>query len=261
MVFYFTATGNSLYAARLLEDGKPISVAQAIHGPEKRFQSERIGVVCPVFGHEMPPLVKEFIAQSEFETDYLYVILTYGNRHGGAAELAEEYFRQRGLSPAYVNVVLMADNFLPAFDMEKQKRTDKKVEEQLETIRRDIHEKKRMISPVTEKDRAAHQEYLKRAANAPAFQYRISDKCVGCAVCVRVCPKGCFSVRNQRAVWDASRCMLCMACIHACSQKAIGMNLPEKNPEARYRNPHVSLTDIVQANNQTARQRTDSVAD
>ncbi len=30
MVFYFTATGNSLYAAKQFEE-KPVSIAQAIH--------------------------------------------------------------------------------------------------------------------------------------------------------------------------------------------------------------------------------------
>ena len=59
MVFYFTATGNSLYVAKQLEP-RPVSIAQAVHDSEKVYRAERIGIVCPVFGHEMPELVKEF---------------------------------------------------------------------------------------------------------------------------------------------------------------------------------------------------------
>ena len=35
-------------------------------------------------------MVKEFLHKATFDTDYFYMILTYGNRHGGAAELAEQ---------------------------------------------------------------------------------------------------------------------------------------------------------------------------
>lgn len=68
---------------------KPVSIAQAIHEEQPVYQTEKIGIVCPVFGHEVPSLVKEFLERSVFQTPYFYMILTYGNRHGGAAELAE----------------------------------------------------------------------------------------------------------------------------------------------------------------------------
>ena len=42
-----------------------------------------------------------------------------------------------------------------------------------------------------------------------------------------------------------------MACINACPQKAIGMTIPEINPNARYRNEHITLQEIMQANRQT----------
>lgn len=41
-----------------------------------------------------------------------------------------------------------------------------------------------------------------------------------------------------------------MACIHACPQRAIAFTFAEKTPRARYRNPHVSLQDLIKANNQ-----------
>lgn len=117
MVFYFTATGNSLYVSKQL-DPLVISIAQAIHDTDKHYKDERIGIVCPIYGHEMPKLVKEFIQSSTFETDYFYVVLTYGNRHGGASELAQKFFKEQGIDPSYINVILMVDNYLPVFDME-----------------------------------------------------------------------------------------------------------------------------------------------
>ena len=60
-----------------------------MHDKKKLYKAEQIGIVCPVFGHEVPSLVKEFLAQSIFKTDYFYLVLTYGNRHGGNATLVE----------------------------------------------------------------------------------------------------------------------------------------------------------------------------
>lgn len=253
MLFYFTATGNSLYAAKQLDEDRR-SIAQAIHDKEKVYQADRIGIVCPVFGHEVPQIVKDFLSEARFETGYFYMILTYGNRHGGAAELAEKMLDGFGIKPSYINVVLMVDNFLPNFDMDEQKRIDKKVDEQLRAIAEDIAARRDYISPVTDKDRAAHQEYLDRRGWMPkdAFSklYRITDECIGCGICAKVCPKKCFSIKDQKSVWDPEGCITCMACIHACPMMAIRLNMPEKNPKARYRNEDVSICEIIDANNQ-----------
>ena len=257
MVFFFTATGNSLYAAKALDD-HPVSIAQAIHDRDKTYRDERIGIVCPVFGHEAPQLVKDFLKASSFETDYFYMILTYGNRHGGASELAEKMLKSLGIEPAYINIVHMVDNFLPSFDMDEQKKLDKNEDGQIEAIRKDINAKRRFISPVTDQDRAGHREFLERVSHMPrnAFgsRYRITDACVGCGICAKVCPKSCFSVTDQKSSWDLEGCISCMACIHACPTMAIQLNIPEKNPNARYRNEHISICEIINANNQNKEQ-------
>ena len=46
----------------------------------------------------------------------------------------------------------MADNFLPAFDMDQQRLLDKKVENQILKIKQDLKEDKNYISPVTDKE-------------------------------------------------------------------------------------------------------------
>ena len=38
-----------------------------------------------------------------FDTPYLYGILTYGNAHGGAAEIAKKYCDSVGVEAAYIN--------------------------------------------------------------------------------------------------------------------------------------------------------------
>ena len=253
MVFYFTGTGNSLYVAKQLEDA-PISIPQVIHEENPDFSADSIGIVTPVYGHEVPPMVKEFLHKAAFHTDYFYMILTYGNRHGGAAELAKQLCGECGIDVKYINILLMVDNWLPAFDMDEQKKADKKVDEQIAAVRADIRARKVKIAPVTDADRAAHQEYLSRIRLMPAdiFQHfiKVSDACVGCGVCEKVCPSGSIRVLDGKAVHVPGSCQTCLSCVHACPQKAIGLAVPEKNPNARYRNEHISLSEIIAANHQ-----------
>ncbi len=85
---------------------------------------------------------------------------------------------------------------------------------------------------------------------ADAWQHllKIGENCIGCGICEKVCPSGSIRVENGKAVHTPGNCQTCLACAHACPQKAIGMTVLEKNPQARYRNEHISLQEIIQAN-------------
>ncbi|MCM1193985.1 MAG: EFR1 family ferrodoxin [Acetatifactor muris] len=256
MVFYFTGTGNSLYVAKQL-DTELVSIPQAIKNDDQTYEADQIGLVYPVYGHEAPFMVREFIKNAEFITDYLFVVLTYGNRHGGAAELAQKMLESTGKKADYIRTIKMIDNFLPGFDMEEQVASapEKRIEENLAVIKEEVSGKVHKIDEVTDADRAAHQEFLSRMGGGPSgsFEniYTVSDKCIGCGICMKVCPGGCIHVENQRAVYGGGNCQMCMACIHHCPQKAIGLRYPEKNPEARFHNEHIRLPEIVEANNQS----------
>lgn len=54
MVFYFTATENRLYIAKRLEE-RPLSIPQIIHRENLEFSASSIGIVAPVYGHEVFP--------------------------------------------------------------------------------------------------------------------------------------------------------------------------------------------------------------
>ena len=128
------------------------------------------------------------------------------------------------------------------------------MEEHLATICSDVKARVNGISPVTDADRSAHQEFLGRMSQMPkdAWQHliRVTDACIGCGICERVCPSGSIRVKEKKAVHIPGNCQTCLACVHACPQKAIGLTVPEKNPNARYRNEHVSLQELISANEQ-----------
>lgn len=77
-VFYFTATGNSLYAARQIgRDDEMVSIAQELRRTERHYEDDAIGIVVPLFGFDLPGLVEELILGSTFETDYFFVVSTF----------------------------------------------------------------------------------------------------------------------------------------------------------------------------------------
>lgn len=159
----------------------------------------------------------------------------------------------------YVNTLLMVDNFLPMFDMNEQMKMDKHTDENLAALLEDVSARKKYIAP-SEMGRfnkemlAMMQERYKDMRCDTMFTVD-ADKCVQCMTCERVCPHKNFSL-SDKGVTFSGKCESCYACAQNCPQKAITLRsmmegFPgERNPEARYRHPEISLMDIVRSNRQ-----------
>ena len=150
MIFYFTATGNSLYAARQIGGGDElVSIAQELRKTDRHYQGDAIGIVVPLFEFDLPDVVDRFIATSTFDTDYFFIVSTFGMHSGGIAERVSKRLEAAGRHVDYYNTVIMVDNAIQVFDMEEQMRIDpeKHVDEQLEAVRADIAARRHYIQP------------------------------------------------------------------------------------------------------------------
>ena len=121
MIFYFTATGNSLYAARQIGGGDElVSIAQELRKTDRHYQGDAIGIVVPLFEFDLPDVVDRFIATSTFDTDYFFIVSTFGMHSGGIAERVSKRLEAAGRHVDYYNTVIMVDNAIQVFDMEEQ---------------------------------------------------------------------------------------------------------------------------------------------
>lgn len=255
VVFYFTATGNSLYVAKQL-DGECYSIPQELKKKDRYYKAEKIGIVCPLFEFEMPDYVKNFVETSEFETDYFYIVITYGMHDGGVAERSKSFMDSVGKRADYINTIKMHDNAIIVFDMNEQRTVEesKKVDEHIAIIKKEIDECKNMIQfaePGEIEFQAGYKKMIEEKGPSYTFPlYRVSDKCAACGTCTKVCPCGCITLVDNKPNYDYTNCINCMACAQACPTMAIKLVVNEPNPEARYRNVHITLNELIKANSQ-----------
>lgn len=258
LVFYFTGTGNSLFVAKAFSDS-PLSIPQELKKGPQAYKADEIGFVFPDYASSAPKIVRKFLENNTFEADYIFSVITYGNFSCDVTEWWNDFAKGKGVSNDYINAILMVDNFLPVFDMNEQMAMDKDVDENLAALIKDVGERKEYIKPgdlgnFTKEGLKMMQDGI--FASTAEQQFTIDkDKCVKCMTCGKVCPHGNFSLVDD-AVTFAGECETCYACVQNCPQKALSLKsryegMPgERNPQARYRNPNISLNEIIRSNRQ-----------
>lgn len=252
-ILYFTGTGNSLYVAKKL-GGELISIPQAMKNKKFEYEDEKIGIVCPTYCLRPPKMVIEFMKNLKLKSSYIFMIYTFGNRYCDAPEWTTEFVENLSYKIDYINGIKMVDNYLPMFDMNEEIKIDKNIENQIEQIIEDISMNKKEIPVPTDWDREHTKELEKMNLEKPEFnngsQIEITDKCIKCGVCTKVCPVGNIKIEDnsKKATRKSNTCEFCLACANNCPVKAIKLNIMDKNPNARFRNENIDLQEIIKSN-------------
>ena len=253
LVFYFTATGNSLFVAKQFSD-KPLSIPQELKSDKLVYEADEIGFVFPDYAATAPLIVREFVEKATFKAPYIFSVITFGNAAVNVTEWWDNYAKEHGVVNNYINTLLMVDNYLPVFDMNQQMRIEKNTDENLAKIIADVNAGKGLIPEVGEQ--AGFMAGMLKQLQDSHFPMEAErllaidrDRCIECNTCSQVCPSGNFRIGDNGLEFSGS-CEYCLACVHSCPQKALYLKAGERNREARYRHPEVSLGEIIRSNRQ-----------
>jgi len=238
IMFYFTGTGNSLFAARKIAEStcaKLISIPQAIR-EQKTYTDDCIGFIYPQYANGLPKMVRSFILNNSFEADYVFAVDLYAGIHINAlGEIA-------GIIPINYGAYLKTPfNFIHMFNSPKNpKAVLAKTEKRIEEIIVDIKNRKtNVIRPRKAVGNAT--KHFGEARNKV-----LTDLCTKCGICVNTCPAS--NIEIGEVLHFRNKCEICYACVNLCPEHAIYSNNVSLK-RRQYRNPYVSIDDIAEANN------------
>ncbi len=253
MIFYFSATGNSKYAAERIAaatDDRLVFLRDAVRSRSYRYDAgreARIGFVIPVYFQGLPSIVTFFLEKLELtgcRDPYIYLVLTCGETTGGAAGQMARLLAKKGLSLSAQFGIPMVDNYVPMFRIpgpeEAEALLDKAedaVDEALRVVRaKGLGDYNRCQGPAPAlQTAAAYPVYAHGRSTRP---FVVTDACIGCGLCQELCPCGAVTLFDGRPAWTKPKCVRCLACLHRCPAGAIHWKKAEED-RGRYYNPRV----------------------
>lgn len=256
MIFYFSATGNSYYAAKKLAEATNdtlYSIPDCIKAGKSHFyveKGENIGIVCPTYFFGLPSVVHSFLCTLMLfnaEESYFYALFTCGSETGN---IAKQYTALMNLKVVPVHAIFdlpMVDNYVSMFEVAKPEEIEKKLnaaDAELSNIAKKILRKEAGIFN-THKGKLATLKasllYPRYAGGRKTSKFRVKSSCIGCGRCATYCPVDAIAMRDDMVpTWIEKQCTLCYGCINGCPAQAIQYGKGTEK-HGRYMNPRVQL--------------------
>ena len=143
----------------------------------------------------------------------------------------------------------MIDNFLPVFDMahEKEIKKDLDVDSEIESIKNDIINRKEYIFDKKHFTDVENIEEILETTMTSKYHIQVGEECNNCRICTQVCPRGNITLTEENPV-IGDDCDFCLGCVQHCKVRNLKIN-DELNPDERYRNPNIKISEIIKSNN------------
>ena len=250
-ILYFTGTGNCLSVAKRFE-AERLSIPKLIKNNVYEIEDEVVGIIYPVYAISIPDMVRKYISKCKIKADYVFVIATYGSTACGSLHEMKKQLELNGNKADYYNSILMVDNYLPFFDIEKQLSMlkEKNIENNLNKIVEEVNSRTKKEEKCGWFNNLASSigyKIVKQIEKQTPKMFYVNDKCISCGVCKKVCPSSnIVQEPNNKPIFE-NNCESCLACINNCPKNAIQMK--KQRSAKRFRNPEVSLNEIIEANN------------
>ena len=258
MIFYFSGTGNSKWAAKTLalETGDTLVSIPEVINSDCSFtleKDEHVGFIFPIHGWRVPNIVKEFLTKLTIKTlgedtshvkHYCFCLVTAGDSIGKAMERFQQQLKSvtvnDALSLKAVCSLIMPESYvgLPGMDvdtkkkeLEKKELAAKQLKEFSNILKQRPHKDSNQIWGWNQLIRGPIPSFFSGPVGGFFERFLITDKhfhvdsrrCVKCGICANVCPvddiKGGLGYEPE---WlHNGKCLTCFSCYHHCPHHAI----------------------------------------
>ncbi|MBW4728993.1 EFR1 family ferrodoxin [Prevotella melaninogenica] len=258
MIFYFSGTGNSKWAAKTLalETGDTLVSIPEVIKSNCSFtltKDEHVGFIFPIHGWRVPNIVKEFLIKLTIKTQgedtshvkhYCFCLVTAGDSIGKAMERFQQQLKSvaagGSLSLKAVCSLIMPESYvgLPGMDvdtkekeLEKKELASKQLKEFSKILKQCPHTDSNQIWGWNQLIRGPIPSFFSGPVGGFFERFLVTDKpfhvdshrCVKCGICANVCPvsdiKGGLGFEPE---WlHNGKCLTCFSCYHHCPHHAI----------------------------------------
>lgn len=274
-LYYFSGTGNSLFAARDLARRLPDSRIEPLVprlGEERiRVRCRVLGLAFPVHALSIPVAVSRFVRRLDLaEVEYVFAVATRG---GGTAFYGFEKLDRllarggRGLNSAFLLDLGNSDSRHGPYKTPTEtciRALERTALEVLDRAAEVIRERRSSGIPAFEVTTPTHPDPRKArirdrivvaglefSEHIGGVNYFYSDDmCNGCGICERVCLSGKIRMAGERPRWDrGTLCYMCFACLNFCPRRAVQIRsipfVESCSPEnGRYPHPYATVADM-----------------
>ena len=268
VIYYFSGTGNSLYAAtRIAEEIGGTDLISVRSNPQdvSAENADVIGFVCPVYEWDIPGTMKTFVEKLTINPNaYIFMVATYIAIHGKSFETVEHILNTKGTSLSYARAIrCVASQCIAYPPFPPEKLMLPYMEKSIQKVSKEIRKKKQRPYPhmafLTQKlyprVMTPYMEIEKEYDNG----FFTDERCTGCGICAKVCPTQNIRLQDKHPTWN-HHCHGCNACVSYCPTKAIQFKtppayeqlgtfiskrlcLPEKRK--RYHHPSIKALDLM----------------
>ena len=254
MIFYFSGTGNSKWAAKTLalETGDTLVSIPEVIKSDCSFtleKDEHVGFIFPIHGWRVPNIVKEFITKLTIKTQgedtshvkhYCFCLVTAGDSIGKAMERFQQQIKSvaagDSLSLNAVCSLIMPESYvgLPGMDvdtkekeLEKKEFASKQLKEFSKILKQRPHTDSNQIWGWNQLIRGPIPSFFSGPVGGFFERFLITDKpfhvdsrrCVKCGICANVCPVGDIKGGlGYEPEWlHNGKCLTCFSCYHQLS--------------------------------------------
>ena len=260
-LYYFTGTGNSLHVARTLAERlgntELVPLIRLRQQAETVVETERVGLVFPLYFAGVPEIVENFVKTLNFEqAHYIFAVVTRGGGPSYAFSRLEQLLHAKSRRLNLGRYIQLPSNYILASYYKYTCPQGEKRQALFEKADADLN---RFAQEIAEQ-RNEHQEN-NPVMNSIArlmrlwFSFRLGDirlqdksfvldeTCNSCGICQKVCPVQNIVLNEGKPQWQ-HQCQQCMACIQFCPKEAIQYGT-QTSRKPRYHNPNITVNDLI----------------